>query len=421
MKNNTHFGMKSLPLAFSLLLFLAFTHDSVYAHGNPFAAIEKQNKAGLGVMAVRRLTEVNLLLEDDLYGESLVKLEEMVADDGWSDYESAVIWHTVGYVYNSIENYEKAVVAYKSGLDLGVLPEMVEEELLNNIGQLYIQLERYREGIEMLEAWVKTAEEVPAHIDLLLGMAYYYEKNSTKARHYLKRSLEKTSEPSKSTLQILAGIDVEAKEFVSAIDWLDKGVAYFPKEKYFWIQMGNVYRLMEDHKRATGILAMANDAGLLNVDESKYLAQLYRFVGAPIKAAKIAEDVLQKQKVEGNSWHLLLADSWLQAKEWGKAASAYEHAGSIGESGEPFVRHAEIAIQNEDWETALRSLIRALDKGNLKDPGRVTLLAGVAHVQLEDYSAAIKILKKAALYEDAQASAQKWIQQTQLLQEEKNL
>ena len=75
----------------------------------------------------------------------------------------------------------------------------------------------------------------------------------------------------------------------------------------------------------------------------------------------------------------LLGNCWIAAREYARAVTPLQRASELAESGDLYVRLAQVHVQLESWQRAGDALEKAIDKGKLGNPANAELLLGIAY------------------------------------------
>ncbi len=79
------------------------------------------------------------------------------------------------------------------------------------------------------------------------------------------------------------------------------------------------------------------------------------------------------------------------------------------DTGDTYVRLAEVQIQRQDWPGATDALQKALAKGKLKDTGNTQLLMGIAFYSNKQPKEAKVWFQRALAYDKVKKQAETWI------------
>lgn len=363
----------------------------------------------------RQLEGVRGLLDKNQNKEAITRLEAMEArSNSYNRYENAILHQTLAYAYATVNDYPKAAETFEEALSFKALPREAMLSVMQNLGQLYIVTESYTKGIAVLEDWMRRAKprEISPQMRVLLGNAYFHQRDYAKAVAQLNKAITAVDHPDKSWLQLLAGVDQQWGHYNDMADVLQQAISVYPGEKSFWQQLSAAYRQLHQDKKAAAVLALACNTGLCDGNDKIYLARLYLYIGAPVKSVHLIQASLKDGTLSGvaEDWQLL-AQSWQQAREPDKAAAAYREAAKRStDSGDADFHLGQIYVQQARWQAAADAFTRALKKGKLSSPGRTHLMLGVARYYLGQPDTALQSLKAAAGYKDTEIEARRWLQ-----------
>jgi tetratricopeptide (TPR) repeat protein len=159
------------------------------------------------------------------------------------------------------------------------------------------------------------------------------------------------------------------------------------------------------------VLDLAYLKGYVDQESSlRNLAGLYANSGVPLKAAKLLEKAVNGNQIPASEkmWQAS-GQNYSVARENAKAIAAYGEAAKFANDGTYFVYQGEIYAQDEKWADAATAFGKALEKGGLKDPGRLYLNLGIAQYHQGKVQQAMANLEKATQYDRARSAATSWI------------
>ena len=96
------------------------------------------------------LNKVQKDMDEGKNEEALKKLEKIISSGNIKDYDSAVIYQTIGFVQNNLGDFKAAAENYTKALSYKVLPEDITHGLYYTVTQLLVYSERYQEGVQSL-------------------------------------------------------------------------------------------------------------------------------------------------------------------------------------------------------------------------------------------------------------------------------
>jgi len=389
--------MKSLVFILSILLATSVSakEDSQYL------LTEKTYKV---------LSSAQEMMEADQFVEAETKLKELVkqVDDG--SYEMAVVQQTLGYLYSTQENYSQASKQFKKALDSNALPEKVSRNLRYNLAQLLLADENYKEGIVLLEQWLKEEVSPPNSAHVLLASAYYRVKNYDKTIKHIRIAIKHDKSAKESWYQVLLSAHLELKQYKSAIKVLESLIPRYPYQKTYWSQLSALY--LQQNKEFTG-LAVKMLAQRLELGDAKVLvnmADMYRYLQIPYKSAVILTEGVEKGVIEADFENLnRLADSWLAAKETEKAAEILNKVAKLDQSGESDLKYGRVLFGMEQWKLAIAPLNKSLQKLEGDKVGTASLLLGMTQFHLGHLDKAKLQFSKAVSFKNERNQAGQWL------------
>ncbi|WP_240761706.1 tetratricopeptide repeat protein [Nitrosococcus wardiae] len=370
------------------------------------------------------LTAVHKLMDQQKYQQAVEKLtglQKQVKGSGQQNaYEEAVVLQTLGYVYSSVEDYSRAIQAFKASLALDALPAEVGRDLRYSLAQLYIATEQYGEGIRFLEVWLKEAKAPPPEAHVLAASAYYHLEQYAKVIPPIMAAIKLAEEPQESWYQLHLAARLELKQYSQAAQVLETLIELQPKNERYWKQLAAVYSEINKDKRALAVQALAEKMGHLEGQALLYLSDFYRSLNIPYKGAQILQQALETGAIKRTTqnWERL-ANSWIAAREWEKGIEALSKAGQGSQKGKADLRRAQLFMELQRWDEASVALQQALRKGGLDSVGQAQFLLGQVHYEQGQLAEAIEALEVARRSPEYAKRANHWIKHLQALRKQK--
>jgi tetratricopeptide (TPR) repeat protein len=301
------------------------------------------------------------------------------------------------------EQLEKAVAE-------GALPPEDQAAIRYQIAQLYLAEERWQDVVAHLQQWFAMVDDPNAAAYYLLAIAYYQLEDLESALPPARKAVELGNPPQEGALQLLLALRLTNKEYRESIPLLEALIEHHPKKSY-WIQLSTVHGALGDYEAALVPLQLAYSQGLLTEDgELRRLAQLLLFLELPYRAALVMSEGLTAEHVEPDSpAYELLSNSWIAAREYDRAVQPLARAAQLAESGDLYLRLAQVHIQREKWGDAAEALRNALDKGRLASPGDAQLLMGIAFYSQKRPEQARRWFARALRHEGTRSEAETWL------------
>lgn len=357
-----------------------------------------------------RLQDAHQLLGEGKYDEALEILDRMKDRKRTTPHEKALVWQTYGYVYSSMDQYDKAAAAFEECLSYDALPDQAELDTRYNLAQIYVLIEQHEKAIPAFLAWFEQANNPSATAHYMLAMAYVQADQYEKALPYAKEAIIRAKSPKESWLQLVVSLLFAQKNYEDSAPVLEQLVEHFPKKTY-WLQLSAVYSQLGKEKKALAIMELAHSQGLLSESgELKNLAQLYLSNQIPDEAAEVLEAGLKDGTIESTNenWEML-ANSLLYARERRRSAEAMKHAAELAENGDLYVRLAHTWLEEWEWQKAIEALDAAFRKGSLSSPGNAYLLLGIASANAEKTESAERAFVEASNFEQTKKVATLWL------------
>jgi tetratricopeptide (TPR) repeat protein len=359
--------------------------------------------------AYHRLNAANDLLMEEKVDEALVKLRELEKSGRTNDYERALMLQTFGFAYHAKGDYAKSVEAFEA-IESGVLEPHAELNMLYNLGQLYVVLDRTGDGIATLERWFRLAKNPTPPAYIALANAYVQAERYADALPLVEKACASSSEPAESWLQLLVALHSQNSHWAKAAGVLEDLIERYPRKTY-WLQLSAAYGQLGRERDSMIALELGNLQSPLSEEaEVTRLAQLLLHNEIPYKAARVIERGIADGRVDGDrKSYELLATSLLQAREVARALAPLEKAASLASDGELWLRLAQLRIAREEWDEADRALREAQTRGGLERPGLAALLGGITQLHRGELVRAGEAFDVARSFPDTRRMANEYI------------
>lgn len=364
-------------------------------------------------------------------GIKLLQKMERSCKDKCNKYELSQIHRFYGFIYASIEDYDKAIIAYQNIVaQAPEIPVATELESLYYLSQLTYSQDKFNDSIKWLNKWIALSgefgREVGADIYFLRSTINYSKDDKRAALKDVTKAISIVEGRDKVAKENWYGLQraiyLEKEDYKNGLTVLEKLVRHYPKKSY-WTQLSGVYGLLERDKDQLHTLDTVNlMGGLKKRQEVVNLAYLYLGEEVPYKAAKILEKGMSDKIVERNVKYLkVLASAWRSAKLPKKAIVALQSAAKAAvteakadkdkksEEGNIHSQLAGLYLDIDDSKKAIESGKRALKAGNLKMPGEVHTNMGIAYYDLQQYKSAVSAFEKAMNDKQFRKFAENWL------------
>lgn len=402
----------SITRSLLLIVSILFSMNSI-AEDNQYLLTEKTYKA---------LSSAQELMGADKFSAAESQLKTLLTQVEPGSYEMAVVQQTLGYLYSSRENYGQASKMFKQALSSKALPTKVSHNLKYNLAQLLLADDKYKEGITLLEQWLKAEKKPPNSAYVLLASANYQIKRYKSTIKHISTAIKNDKSAKEAWYQVLLSANLELKRYKAAIKVLEKLLTRYPYKKTYWTQLSALY--LQQNKEFTG-LAVKMLAQRLELGDAKILismADMYRYLNIPYKSAKLLKKGMSDGVIKSDYDNMnRLAESWLAAKENDNAAGILKQIAKIDSSGESDLKYGRVLFGMEKWKSASEPLTTSLKK--LKGPrrGSASLLLGMTQFHLGNLKAAKVQFSKAVAFDNERNQAGQWLRHIEKQLEDENV
>ena len=349
--------------------------------------------------------------------EAIAILKEVEdKSDSMNAYEKAMMYNFFGFIYYNNEDYAKALESFAKVVEQQPIPEKFEMTTLFSLAQLNLMQGNYDDTITYLERWESlNTGPVPPKNKVIKAQAYYQNKQYKEAATWIAEAIAGHEAegmiPDEGWLILQRAIHYELKQPAKVKDVLVKMVKLFDEPKY-WIQLAGMYGELGEERKQLAIMETAYQRGFVNSAADVFnMAQLYYYHRVPYKGAKLMEQAMNDGVLEKNLRNLkFLGQSWSLAKEQDKAIPVMMQAAELSEDGELDAQIAQILLNEERFDEAIAAADRAVEKGDLRNPGLVYLIKGMALYNKKQYALALDQLAEAEKHQKSRAMAQQWKQ-----------
>ncbi len=392
-------------LAAALLLTAVFPVQAAAGDEN------KHRSFTVGQYAFSKLEKAHELLSDEKFTEAREVLNKMSEHRGLNEHERAVMHQTYAYIESSQQHYRAAAERFEKALALDALPEGARLNTLYNLAQIYLADENFDEAAAKLEEWFTQATNPGPEAYYLLAVAYIQAGRHDAAYTPASTAVTQAKTLKQSWLQLLLALELERKDYGKALKLLETAVQKWPNKAY-WMQLSAVYAELGREQDSLAAMQVAYTQGYLTSDsELRNLARMYLYHDLPFQAATLLEKAFDQGRITPEpSAYELLADAWLNARDYDKALAPLRKAASMSDDGKLYLKLARLLIEREDWKTAAEALMQALAKPQLKERGKALLLLGIARYSNNDWQGSQQAFEKASRFDAQRQEARKWLE-----------
>ncbi len=363
---------------------------------------------------MKKLAKFYEYAEEEDFDSALDVLISLAKRKSLKKHDRAMVYQFMGFMYAQKEDYGRATKAMERALKQNALPFSTTQQVKFALGQLYMAEDRMDDAIVVLQDWYDQEEEPGADANFRLAAAYMATEQFAKALPYARKSVAmSTEEPKERFLAVNLMTEFQLGNFMESLELLKVLASYFPKKRYY-TQLAFGYTELGEMETALAVLQLAYAEGWLD-KESELLSLAQRLYSAdlPYQASLVISKGIDDEIIEPTEKNLeFLSSALLSAREYEESLEPLEQAAEISDSGDLYVRLAQVHLQVERWPAAQQALEKAVQKGELDDAGRAQLLLGITQFNQKRYQSARAAFGRAAKDENLAASANQWIEHT---------
>ncbi len=385
--------------------------------GSVFAAIpansaeEKKREAPqIDAATGKRLNEAIEAVNAEKFNDAKAALAKLNMEK-LSPYEKSRVEQMLASIASSENDYAGASRHLQAAVATG---GMTDEEILSaryQIAQLFMVQEKWREGADALKQWFALTPTPNSGAYYLLAIAYYRLDDHKSAMEPAQKAVDMAEKPQVNWIELVLALRLEREEYDKALPMLKHLVQLAPEKRANWIQLSAVYRQLEKYEEALAVAQLTHMAGMFESESDlKSLSDLQAFTGVPFRAAKLLEEEIKKGRVTPDVKTLeKVSYMWIAARSYDRAMGPLSKAASLHNTGDLYVRIAEIKVRDEKWKDAAEAMRSAFAKGNLKDPGNGQLLMGISLLRQKEVKEARAAFVKATQFPKVSTQAKSWI------------
>ena len=362
----------------------------------------------------QRLAEAQACAEMDDNVCAEEKLTEVRSMDDLNSYELAQMWNFYAFIAFEQDDYGAAITAYENVLMQAELPIALEQTTQYSLATLYVQEERYQEGLDMLDQWFATQASPSPDAYVLKAQIHYQQEQFAEGIEPVLTALqiaeEQGRDPQEGWFQLLNVFYFELENYPKVIETLTTLLQNWTKRDYL-MQLAGVYGQEGQDQNTLALYEAAYEAGWLDSSgDFTNLAQMLLSHDIPYKAAVLLEEKLDDGSVESTeaNWRLL-AQAWQLAQDDVKAIPALSRASSLASDGNLDMllaqSHANLAQHDECIEAARN----ALRRGGLNREDQTNIILGSCLAESGEYQEARTAFQSAARDERSRRAANQWI------------
>lgn len=359
-----------------------------------------------------KLMEVQELWEEERYEEALAVLDELAGKvQGKAAYDYVVVNQYLAHTSILTGRASRARGALETAIDAAAaaeLPARVQAELKLFYGQVMLGEEEYEIAREAFDEWLASEPASPKASHLFSAAYAHYRSDSLAwAEALVKDAIDAATTVEDNWERLYYQILFEREKYDEAEALLMRMLARTPRDTDRWQMLSNHYLRLENSERAlASMLVTHQQAPFTDPDELRKMISLYGFLEVPERAARMLERYMADGVIETEPETLRqLGNLWMLARERDKAKAVLEQAAAVAPDGRTWELLGSIHFEDEQWAPAYDAFSQALENGGLKEPHRVSLLAGLSAMRAGKKPQAREALQAAAEDEELRPQA----------------
>ena len=360
---------------------------------------------------LKRLNQANKYIGEAKYDEARGVLTEMLKSLKRRPYEAALANQTIGFAFSIEDKYAEAIPYFEAALpDLSLSNKQIQKTRYD-LAQLYFIEEQYPQSINLLEAWLEDNDTLKPEVLILLAHAYSLSNKPAQAIPAVKLAIQiKEKEFKEDWYRLLLSLHMQLSQHNESERLLSMLVTRFPDKAEYWLRLAALQIEQEKMALAAATYEIAWKKGFLTTQQELLrLVHLLLHVELPERAAQVLTKEIPG-RIEANEKHWrLLGSAWLMAREYDQAVAALEKAAVLAEHGKLYDRIGRIYYEQQQWQSSIDYLTRALEKGKLTAPAQTHLLIGQAYIEIDKKQQAKASLQKAAEFKSTKRQALQWL------------
>jgi tetratricopeptide (TPR) repeat protein len=219
-----------------------------------------------------------------------------------------------------------------------------------------------------------------------------------------------TVRPEKSWYELLLAGYYQGGDFAGAATVLERLIVLYPDQHDYWLQLSGMYQKAEQPGKALAALELAFRRGLLDAGGIMQVIRSRLNQHLPREAALLLYDQMGKGALPRSRDHIeLLAESWLQAREYDRATAAFTELATLTSDPSVYYRLGHIYFMQEKWELAKKALESSVRDGVTKDRPDAWLLLGISAFHSDEIPGAARAFNQALNHEQTRQQARWWL------------
>jgi len=377
-------------MAMSVLAVVALAS---FAPSSFAAEKEKQISRVIG----KEMAAAQKALQSNQWAEALKNLDAASGKSGINAYDRSKISEFKGFAYIKQGNYKAAMSAYEDALATGVYGPEEATKTMRTLFTLAASSQQYGKALEFGKKLVDSGAATTADLGTM-SQLYFQNKDCKNAVSWADKAISaarKAGEaPKEVHLQIKLQCASDANDTAATVATLEDLVRVTGKTQYW----NNLIRFMvQDEKEDRNLLmlyrVMYNTNSMSAGNYYVEMSQLLLDGALPGEAQAVLEKAFANNMIKDDQKERttrLLNAAKTRADADRKGLPQFEAEASKNKAGEADVKLGEVYYGFGDYQNAVKSIQRGLEKGQVKHLDEAYVYLGLAQQQLKNDAEAKK-------------------------------
>ena len=299
-----------------------------------------------------------------------------------------------------IENKDYAGAARDliSAIDQGYIKGEAVPKMYFQLSQIYLTAEDLGSALTYFDKWIAAGGQPNRDTKWQLAVINQREGRIQQSLRWAEEVFA-TDGPnaSRDVYNFLIYLYDETGQLGKKARLLEQLLVKNPNERRLWDAIAGDYFRADEERKAFEVQKAMYLGGILQTeDELVRIVNFYNQFDAPYPAARILEKEINAGRISKNYKNLeLLSQLYQVAREYERAIPVVEEAAQMSSNGEMYVRLGRSYLELQDWAKAEDALLKAINKGGLRDTGLAWVQIGQARYERKDRAGAREAFRTA--------------------------
>ena len=295
------------------------------------------------------------------------------------------------------EDYQGAINDLLRLIQDGYIKDDAVAQAHFNISQIYLTLDNLDKSLEFMNKWLAGGGQPDRGQKWILAVIYQKKENYRESLKWAEAVFKEDGPDAKREVyDFLIFLYDQTGNLAKKAELLEYLLIKNPNERMLWDAISGDYFRANQDRRAFAVQQALYAGGILETeDELIRVVNFYNQFNAPYQAARVLEKEMNAGRISKDYKRLeLLANLYQVAREFERAIPVIEEAAQIAPNGQMYERLGRSYVELQDWDLAEENLIKAINKGGLKDTSLAWVLIGQARFESDDRSGAREAFRK---------------------------